>query len=191
MRISPCKWSAERVRTGSRHCSHHCSHHCSRHYSRHCAWHYFRHCAWHCPCHHFALALSSAARSYSDMGVIMTFLRHVFQLSWNFSNLYCLAQLFQVVTVLIIHLAQAGEKGAFIFFSSVLCKTLTRTETSLRPAWERTMICLGSLLCPVESLQSVSSCSRGAFCRSRSPGAPSCLQRLCCLLGHFVSNESL
>ena len=171
------------MRTGSRRCS--------RHYSRHCSHHYSRHCAWHCPCHHYALALSSAARSCSDMEVIMTFLRHVFQLSWNFSNLYCLAQLFQVVTVLIINLAQAGEKGAFIFFASVLYKTLTRTATSLLPAWERTMICPGSLLCPVESRQSVSSCSREAFCRSRSPGAPSCLQRLCCILVHFVSNESL
>ena len=187
MRTLPCKWSAGRARTGIHHCSHHCFLRYSRHYCRHCS----HHCAWHCPCHHYALALSSATRSCSGMEVIMNFLRHVFQLSWNFSNPYCLAQLFQVVTVLIIHLAQAGEKGAFIFFSSVLCKTLTRTETSLRPAWERTMICLGSLLCPVESLQSVSSCSRGASCRSRFPDALSCPQRLCCLLGHFVSNESL
>ena len=187
MRTLPCKWSAGRARTGSRHCSHHCFLRYSRHYCRHCS----HHCAWHCPCHHYALALSSATRLYSGMEVIMNFLRHVFQLSWNFSNPYCLAQLFQVVTVLIINLAQPDEKGAFIFVSSVLYKTLTRTETSLPPAWERTMICLRSLLCPIESLQSVVSCCRWAFCLSHSPGVPSCLQRHCGSLGHFVSNGAL
>ena len=151
MRTLPCRRSVGRARTRS----HHCSLRCSRCHCYHCC-----HCAWHCLCQHYALVPSIATQLCSDMEGIETILGHVFQLSWNFSNLNGLAQLFQVVTVSIINSVQAYEKGAFFFFSSVLCKTLTRTETSLQPAYERTRICLGSLLCPIESLQSVFSCFR-------------------------------
>ena len=112
-------------------------------------------------------------------------------LNYNFLDPFCLAQLFLVVAVLIINLEQADEKGAFIYVFSIWCKTLRKTGRSPQLAWEKTMIYLSFLLCPVENQRSIFSYRHWASSLSRSQGVLNSFQRHCWSQWHFVSKYSL